>query len=117
MTSTYLDTQTIQPLKNLNDKCECGAKIERFSVEHQHTNGHFNQIYSYKCGRRDRWSPNFMDWDPFGSVVCPHSEESKKKTRENSMLAVINEMNRATGSLEDKLAFISDLKSRIEDQL
>lgn len=107
----------IEPLKSLDVNCECGARISRFSVEQRHTNGHFNQIFEYKCGRRDRWSPNFMDWDPHSSYACPNSEESRKKERERAMVAAIEAMNKVATTVEDKLVFVNMLKERVEDQL
>ena len=65
-------------IPDFNKKCEtCGAKLSDYNRKHQHCNGFWNQEYTFECGSRTKFSPNYMSF--IEEKPCPNDPLIKEK--------------------------------------
>jgi hypothetical protein len=93
----------LQTFKPRLSNCDCcGAKLRSFNVSEQHTNGHWNERYTFECGMSVNWSPNFMDFERHGHRSfdrCPRHPEVQYNKMYATIDKVIAQLNQAQDNM------------------
>jgi hypothetical protein len=84
-------------IPDFNKKCEtCGAKLSDYNRKSQHCNGYWNQIYTFECGSRTRFSPNFMAF--VEEQPCPKDPLIMEKN--NKLKVQMDRLKKYIGNLD-----------------
>ena len=86
-------------------KCDtCQAEIKSASLDGLHTNGYWRIFYTYKCGCREEFSPNFMKHrvlDPCPKDPMIQEERENFKNEMDKLILYMNDLNLSEKDLKN----------------